>query len=175
MNAREMVVASFKQSQGYLSRSLEGLTQEDIAWRPNRECNSIAFILWHATRVEDFFVTRVIQRRTEIYEAEGWQGKLGTAARETGFGYTVEQIKTWPVPRLEDLIGYFNDVRSSTMAFLEQLPPERMLELARPERPPATLGSILSRVSTEVAMHTGQIDYLRGMRRGFVSTGVPGD
>jgi hypothetical protein len=171
MNAKEMAVASLNQSEGYLKRSLEGLTQEDAAWRPNDDCNSIAFILWHTARVEDFFISRVIQRKPEIYE--GWQEKLGTPARESGFGYTPEQLGAWPVPKLEDVVGYADAVRKSTLAFLDELPPEKMLELARPDRPPDTIGSVFSRVCTEVALHMGQIDYLRGIRRGFVDTAPP--
>jgi len=59
------------------------------------------------------------------------------------------------------------------MAYLEQLSPEKMLELARPDRPPDTIGSVLSRITTEIALHAGQIDYLRGQRRGFVDTAAP--
>jgi hypothetical protein len=169
MNASQMVVASLNQSQGYLKRSLEGLSQEDAAWRPRDDCNSIAFILWHATRVEDFFINRVIRRQKEIYEAQGWREKLGTPP-DSGYGYTAEQMVTWPVPPLEDLKGYAQAVRNSTLALLDELPPEKMLELARPDRPPDTIGGILSRVCTEIALHVGQIDYLRGQRRGFVGT-----
>ena len=78
MNAKEMVIASLKQTQGYLNRSLEGLNQEDIAWKSAEHCNSIAFILWHTTRVEDYFFTRVLQSKTALYEADGWMEKLGT-------------------------------------------------------------------------------------------------
>ena len=101
MEAKELVLASLEQSQGYLTKALDGLTQEEAAWRPNAECNSIAFILWHVTRVEDFFVNRVIQRGKELYEAEGWQEKLGTPVK--AYQYTLEELQAWPVPNLETL------------------------------------------------------------------------
>ena len=172
MDAKQMVITSLKQTQGYLNRSLEGLTQEDIAWKPGEHCNSIAFILWHATRVEDYFFTRVLQRKTALYEADGWMEKLGTPP-DSGYGYTVEQLQSWPVPKLEDLRGYADAVRQSTLAYLEQLTPEKMLELVRPDRPPDTIGGMLGRISTEIALHMGQIDYLRGLRCGFVATEAP--
>ena len=61
MDAKELVLKSLEQSQGYLDRVLDGLTQEEFAWCPSNECNNIAFILWHTARVEEFFVNRVIQ------------------------------------------------------------------------------------------------------------------
>ncbi|MBC8477004.1 MAG: DinB family protein [Dehalococcoidia bacterium] len=167
MNAREIIIASLNQSQGYLDRSLEGLTQEDAAWRPSDECNSIAFILWHFAQIEDFFVNRVIRKKPRLYD-EGWAGKLGTPADESGYGYTVEQLRAWPVPELEVLRAYAGAVRKNTLEFLEQLPVEKMLELARPDRPPDTIGGVMSRIATEIALHVGQIDYLRGQRCGFV-------
>ncbi len=172
MNAKEMVVFSLNQSRSYLDRSLEGLTQEDIAWKPADHCNSIAFILWHVTRVEDYFFTRVLQSKTALYEAEGWMEKLGTPL-DSGYGYTAEQLKSWPVPKLEDLRGYVDAVRQSSLAYIEQLTPENMLELVRPDRPPDTVGQILIRICTEIALHTGQIDYLRGLRSGSLTTEAP--
>jgi len=92
MDAKELILRFLEQSQEYLSKALEGLSQEELAWSPGPECNSIAFILWHTTRVEDFFVNRVIQREKELYEAQAWQDKLGTPLKVAQ--YTVEELGT---------------------------------------------------------------------------------
>ncbi len=169
MDAKEMVAASLKQSRAYLDRALDGLSQEDISWRPTEECNCIAFIAWHTARIEDFFITRVIRRQGEVYKTQGWQEKLGTPD-DSGFGYSVEQLKEWPVPKLADLVSYIDAVRTSTLSLLDELTSEKMLELARADRPPDTIGGVLSRVATETALHMGQIDYVRGIKLGFVTT-----
>ena len=173
MDARQMVQYSLNQSQSYLKRALEGLTQEDVSWAPADDSNNIAFIIWHMARVEDYFFTRVIQRRAEVYEEGGWAEKLGTPARETGFGYTPEQLAAWPVPKLQTLVKYTDAVRESTLALLENLTPEKMLEAVRPDRSPDTVGQLLARVSTELALHIGQIDYIAGMKRGAIKTEAP--
>lgn len=167
MTAKDVVLSSLEQSQGYLTRALDGLTQKEAAWSPGPECNSIAFTLWHITRVEDFFVNRVIQRQEELYEAEGWRQKLGTPAKDTGFQYNAEQLKAWPVPSIDTLRGYAGSVREKTMAFLKPLPPEKFAEVLRPDRSPDSIGSILGRISTEFALHIGQVTYLRGVQRGL--------
>ena len=46
----EHVLADY---QHRLLNALDGLTSEELAWRPSPEANSIAFIMWHVTRVED--------------------------------------------------------------------------------------------------------------------------
>jgi uncharacterized damage-inducible protein DinB len=167
MQLAEAMIKSLEQSQGYLSKALDGLTQEEAAWSPAAESNSMAFILWHVTRVEDFFVNRVIQRQVELYEAEGWREKLGTPAKITGFEYTLEQLRAWPVPKLEILRGYADSVRKSTLALLDSVAPERLSELARPDRSPDSIGDILCRITTEIALHVGQIAYIRGIQRGL--------
>ena len=165
MEAKELILRSLEQSQGYLTRALDGLTQEEVAWSPKAECNSIAFILWHIARVEDFFVNRVIQRENELYESGGWQEKLGTPVK--AYQYSAEELQAWQVPKLEDLREYFNSVREKTLAFLNSIPPEKLSEVPRPDRSPDSIGTTLSRISTEIAMHVGQIAYLRGMLRGL--------
>ncbi len=165
MEARKSILNSLEQSQGYLTEALDGLTQEEAAWSPGVECNSITFILWHLSRVEDFFVNRVIQRQKELYEAENWQEKLGTPVK--AYQYTVEELQAWPAPKLEVLREYANSVREKTLALIQSIPPEKLSELARPDRPPDTIGGILGRISTEIAMHVGQIAYLRGVQRGL--------
>jgi len=166
MDAKELILMSLEQSQEYLTKALDGLSQEEVAWSPGPECNSIAFILWHMTRVEDFFVNHVIRREKELYEAESWQDKLGTPLK--AFGYSVEELRAWPpLPPLEILLEYARSVREKTLALLRSMPADKLSELARPDRPPDTIGGILGRMSTELALHVGQIAYLRGVQRGL--------
>ncbi len=165
MDAKELILRSLEQSQEYLNKALEGLSQEEVAWSPGPECNSIAFILWHMTRVEDFFVNRVIQREKELYERETWQDKLGTPLKVAQ--YTAEELGAWPVPPLELLQAYAMAVRERTLGLLRSIPADKLSELARPDRPPDTIGAILGRMSTETALHVGQIAYLRGVQRGL--------
>ncbi|UCH51045.1 MAG: DinB family protein [Chloroflexota bacterium] len=165
MDAKELLLMSLKESHDYLTKTLDGLTQEESAWSPSPECNSISFILWHTTRVEDFFVNRVIRREKELYETKNWQEKLGTPTK--AYQYTVEELQAWPAPKLEVLIEYANSVRENTLAFLNSISLERLSEVPRPDRSPDSIGAMLGHVSTEIAMHVGQIAYLRGMKRGL--------
>ena len=165
MEAKEIILRSLNESWGYLADALEGLTKEEIAWAPIAECNSIAFILWHVIRAEDFWVNRVIQHTSDVYEAHGWRERLGTPADETGARYTKEQLQAWPIPKLENLRGYAQAVREKTLALLDSITHQKLLELPQPERPTETTGMLLAHLITEIAMHVGQIDYLRGVHR----------
>ncbi len=167
MEAKEMITLSLDQAQEYLDMALDGLTQEEAAWSPGPESNSIAFIFWHIARVEDFFVNRVIQRLGEVYSADGWVDKLGTPAKGTGFQYTLEQLRDWPVPKIEVLREYAGSVRGKTLSFIRDLAPEKLSEVPRPEQSPDSIGETLRHITTEIGLHIGQIYYLRGMQRGL--------
>jgi uncharacterized damage-inducible protein DinB len=165
MDAKEVLLRSLEESNRYLTKTLDGLTQQEATWSPSPECNSIAFILWHTTRVEDFFVNRVIRREKELYETKKWQEKLGTPAK--AYGYTVEELQSWPAPKLEVLREYANSVRENTLAFLNSIPREKLSEVPRPDRSPDSIGITLGHMTTEIALHVGQIAYLRGVQRGL--------
>jgi uncharacterized damage-inducible protein DinB len=166
MEAKEIIQASLDESWGYMTRALEGLTQEEIAWTPAPHSNSIAFVLWHLTKAEDFWVNCVIKRGSEIDTTEGWRGKLGTPD-DGGTGFSEEQLQAWPTPKLKDLQAYAQAVRKKTLAFVDSVTPEKLLEVPEPDRPGETVGGILAHLITEIALHVGQIDYLRGVQRGL--------
>lgn len=167
MEAKGVILWSLNRSKEYLTAALDGLTQKEFGWRPGPESNSIAFIMWHMTRVEDFFVNRVIQKQTEVYEAGGFRERMGTPPKDTGNSYAAEQILAWPTPPMEMMVAYGAAVRKTTFALLDTIAPAKLDEVLNPERSKESVGEMLSRVLTEAAHHTGQIAYLRGMQRGL--------
>ncbi len=165
MEYKEIILKSLGGDQQYLAKVLDGLTQEEVTWSPKPECNSIAWTLWHTTREEDYFVSCVIQDKKELYEAEGWQEKLGTPVKFRQ--YTVEELQAWSAPKLEDLKEYASSVRKKTLAFINSVPNEKLFEVPHPDSSPDSIGDILLHIRTEAAFHVGQIGYLRGMQRGL--------
>ena len=170
MEAKDLILKSLAESQGFLTRALDGLSREEVTWAPRAECNNIIFLLWHVIRVEDLWISRVMRQEKEIYEAEGWQEKLGTPAKESGYKYTLEQLQAWPVPELETLRGYAASVRKRTTAFLQSLTPEKLSEVIAFGTSSEMAGTILTHLITEIALHAGQMAYLRGIIRGMDST-----
>ena len=166
MEAKGIILASLNESKGYLYLALNDLPEGEMTWAPAPYCNSLAFILWHVTRVEDTIVNEIIKHGGTIYELQGWREKLGTP-EDWGTEYTEEQLQSWPTPRLEDLRGYARAVHRDTVAFLDSITPEDLLEIPQLDWPNRTAGVLLAHLITEIAMHVGQIDYLRGVHRGL--------
>ncbi len=169
METKDVILASLNESWGYLTRALDGLTQKEITWTPAPHSNSIGFLLWHVTRAEDFWVNAVIGGGSIIHETEGWRERLGTADDSGGTNYTEEQLRSWPTPKLADLLGYARAVREKTLAVVDTITAEKLPEVPRPKYLEDTVGSILAHLVTEIALHVGQIEYLRGVQRGLKS------
>jgi len=165
MKAKELILRSLEENHEYMAKALDGLTQEEVAWCPAEESNSIAFILWHTMLVEDIFINRVIQGGKEIHETEGWQEKLGTPAKAHQF--TREELQAWPVPKLEVLKEYANSVQERTLTFLKSITAEKLDEVPLPDTSPNSTGVMLGHLCNEIARHVGQIAYLRGIQRGL--------
>ncbi len=173
MDEKEIVKASLAESRDFVRWSVDGLTREEISSSPRPECNSIAFIVWHMTRAEDIWINRVILNEEEIYESGHWREKLGTPAGDSGFRYTVEQLQAWPVPEADLLTGYAGDVRQKTLEYLDSIPREKLTDKISFLGKSSPIGDIMAHMITEIALHAGQVAYLRGLLRGLESEPDP--
>lgn len=150
-------------------KAVDGLTNEELTWRPRPEANPIGFILWHQVRVEDAFVQGMIQQKPHLWVSEKWCQKLNLSEnpKDSGYGYTAEQVAAFAVPELEDLSGYAEAVRARTVEYLKGMPPDKFDEVIQTVFGELTIGQIFSLLLCEITQHIGQIAYLRGLQRGL--------
>ena len=167
MKVNDLIALSLEESTGYVSGALKGLSPAELAWRPKPHSNCIAFIMWHLTRGEDFWINGILLGEKQLYEADGWYKKFGTAPQDSGFGYDVAKLDAWPVPSLSLLQDYAAAVRAKTLAYLKTL---KAADLDQPRDfrfRKGTTGWALSHVVNELAEHSGQIGYIRGVMKGI--------
>jgi uncharacterized damage-inducible protein DinB len=160
-----------------LYRALDGLTDDELNWRPNRESNSIAFIMWHTTRVEDRWFQVFAQGKPDVWSRDVWHDKLGLREDERGFGYGVDELAAFPKLAGDDLRGCFEAVRAETAAYLDSLD-ESDLDIAPGRSPFGAPGSsnrfaeftirrMFRQVIGELMQHLGHMAFLRGLQRGL--------
>ena len=85
MALQEFIRESIETNWEWLERYLDGLTQEEIEYRPNDQCHSIGFILWHYGRALDMWTQSLARRQPQLYERE-WAERLGNEAGGDGRG-----------------------------------------------------------------------------------------
>lgn len=69
---------------------LEGLEEGHYRQIPPGQEHSIAWILWHLTRVEDLTMNLLVAGRGQVFEQEGWGAKIGSPIKHTGNGTGLE-------------------------------------------------------------------------------------
>ena len=143
---------------------LDGLGDDDLAHRVAPGANSIAWLVWHLTRVQDDHVAEVAGLQQVWIARDFVSGfDLPLEPDDIGYGHTAEQVGT--VRAGADLLREYHDAtHRQTLAYVGGLAPED-LDRVVDERwdPPVTLGVRLVSVINDDTQHVGQAAYLRGL------------
>lgn len=141
-----------------------GLSEDDLAWRPDSEANSIAWLVWHLTRVADDHVADVAGT-DQLWTSAGWYERFGLPfpAAAHGYGHTSAEVAAVRVSS-ELLAGYHDAVAEMVQTYVGTLTAADLDRIVD-ERwdPPVTLGVRLVSVIDDLAQHIGQAAYVRGM------------
>jgi hypothetical protein len=154
---------------------LKDITAQELSWQPGPNANSIGFIFWHVTRVEDRLVVHFAQGKPEVWLRDGWHQRWGIPTEVTGLEYPPEQVASFPVPALKEMQMYFETVRQETRTYLQTLDsigfencPART---PYPESSRAvaffrnyTVGQMFCQLIGEANQHLGQVAYIRGLQ-----------
>jgi hypothetical protein len=168
MDCKDLIVDALNRVDEDLRMSVEGLTAEQLAYRPAEHANSIAWLAWHLTRVEDDHVSE-LAGKPQAWIAEGWHERFGKRADagETGFGYGPAQVASIRPDGPEVLIDYFAAVRKRSLAYLETVSCADMDRVIDTRwDPPVTAGVRLVSVVNDCTQHVGQMAFLRGLIEG---------
>ena len=164
MRTSELLTDAIDRVREQVPGLVEGLDEDDLAWRPDPESNSIAWLLWHLTRIEDDHVAEVAGTG-QAWLDDAWMARfeLPLPAEDHGFGHSSEQVAAVRASG-ELLVGYHAAVAERASSYLATLT-DADLDRVVDERwdPPVTLGVRLVSVVCEVNQHVGQAAYVRGL------------
>jgi uncharacterized damage-inducible protein DinB len=161
----EIFSDSFGRIQEVVHEVVDGLTQEQLGFRPDGESNSIAWLVWHLARVQDDHIAGAADTE-QVWLTEGWEERFGLPLEPTATGYAhnADEVAAVAVESAELLTGYYDAVHAATLRFVDGL---KVADLDRVVdyrwTPPVTLGVRLVSVIGDDLQHAGQAAYLRGM------------
>ena len=163
MNTTLFISQSLIQAQVRLIASCNGLTQEQVLWRPTPHANNIGFNLWHLGRTEETIGQHLRGQKPELWESEGWHKRFGQPVEALDPGDKAG-LRDLPIPELGVLVDYLQAVHQRTLALVSELTQEGLDAAPDQARPHHTLAVSLRHLTTHKNNHHGQIDFIRGLQ-----------
>jgi DinB superfamily len=127
MDAVDFWLLRYETLHGFLVDDLtDSLTEAQLRGRPVPGVNTVAWLLWHAMRVEDVCINRFVTDRPQVLEG-GWLERMRVARRDVGTGMSDAQVDDLSARiELDALRGY---CRAVTRATLDAVTTLRSLDL----------------------------------------------
>lgn len=164
MTNADLLTDAFNRIRDLVHRAAGDLTIDVLAQRIAPDANTIAWLVWHLTRIQDDHIADAAGRE-QVWTAEGWVARVGLPFPEsaTGYGHRAEDVAAVRVES-DLLIGYHDAVHAQTIEFVRTLTDsdlDRIVDTAW--NPPVSLGVRLVSVISDDLQHAGQAAFVRGI------------
>lgn len=161
----EILTDAFTRVHEGLPEQLDGLTGEQLLWRPAPDANPIGWLAWHLARVQDDHLAGVGD--LEQVWTGGWSKRFALPYDEStiGYGQSSDEVGAFSVTDVALLTGYYADVHEMTLKVLQTLKTRADYERIVDERwdPPVTAAVRITSVIGDITQHLGQLAYVRGL------------
>jgi uncharacterized damage-inducible protein DinB len=169
MDGADLLADAFSRIRSTVHAAVEGLAAEQLVARLDPEANTIAWLVWHLTRVQDDHVADVAGSQ-QIWTAGGWVERFRLPFDVGAIGYGQSSEEVGRVRASAELLAAYQDaVHDATVDYLRTLADDDYARVVD-ERwdPPVTLSVRLVSVLNDTTQHVGQAAYVRGLldRRG---------
>jgi len=162
--SNELLADAFERVRDALYPAVSGLSRDELAYRPDPEANSIAWLVWHLTRIQDDHISG-LSGGPQVWTTQGWAERfaLPLDPADTGYGHGPDDVAS--VTAEADLLtGYFEDVHTATQDYLRTLTPSDLVRVVdRRWDPPVTAAVRLVSIIADDLQHVGQAAYVRGL------------
>jgi uncharacterized damage-inducible protein DinB len=143
----------------------DGLSADQLAHRVGDTANSIAWLLWHLTRVQDDHVADAAGVE-QVWTAQGWARKfdLPLDDGDIGYGHGPEQVAAVRVRSADLLLDYHDAVHRASVDYVKGLSDTDFARVVDERwEPPVTLAVRLVSVVSDDLQHAGQAAFARGL------------
>jgi hypothetical protein len=164
MSSNDLLVDAFDRIRDAVHPAVNGLSLEELTFRIDDGSNSIAWLVWHLTRIQDDYMAQ-LEGRKQVWLANGWFDRfdLPLDPGDTGYGHGPDDSAK-VVADASLLLGYFEDVHQRTMPFVQALGESDLSRVVdKSWDPPVTVSGRLVSVIADDLQHVGQAAYVRGV------------
>jgi Protein of unknown function (DUF664) len=164
MHSADLLVDAFGRIREVVHANVGGLTPEQLAFRIDPDANSIAWLVWHLTRIQDDHVADAAQTE-QVWTSQGWVERfaLPFGRLATGYGHRADEVAAVKASG-ELLASYHDAVHQRTTRFVRQLREGDLDRIVDGSwDPPVSLGVRLVSVIADDLQHAGQAAFVRGV------------
>jgi uncharacterized damage-inducible protein DinB len=165
MTSADLLADAFGRIREDVHWAVEGLDPDQLAYRIVGQANSIAWLVWHLTRVQDDHIADAAQI-SQLWTAHGWAERFGLPfpPSDTGYGHASGEVDAVKVESGQLLTDYHDAVHAQTIKYVQGLK-DADLDRIVDKRwdPPVTLGVRLISVIDDNTQHAGQAAFVRGI------------
>ena len=165
MHSRDLLKDAFTRIRELTHTAANGADQARLTYRPEPGANSIAWLIWHLTRIQDDHVSEIAGLE-QAWVTDGWAAKFGMAPdpKNDGRGHGPEQVGAISPDGPELLLAYQNAVSDRTFTYLDTVDADELDRIIDPSYdPPVSVGVRLVSVISDNIQHAGQARYLSGI------------
>ena len=164
MNHAAVLADAFGRIRELVHEILDDIAPHALTFRPDSEANTVAWLIWHLTRVQDDHVSGVAGS-DQVWTADGWEARFGLPFESSAIGYGQNAEEVAEVTASAELLRDYHDaVHARTVAYVESLSAADLDRVVDNHwDPPVTLGVRLVSVVSDDLQHAGQAAYVRGM------------
>jgi uncharacterized damage-inducible protein DinB len=164
VESSDLLLTAFDNVETVVRRALDGIDPALLTARIDPEANTVGWLVWHLTRVQDDHVAEVADR-AQAYTENGWADRFALPFDPSaiGYGFSSDDVAKTQVTDPQLLVDYHADVHARTAEFLRTLSADDLDRIVdRRWDPPVTLGVRLLSVIGDDLQHAGQAALLRG-------------
>lgn len=164
MSSAELLVDAFGRVREAVHQAVDGLSREDLAFRVDSDANSIAWLAWHLTRVQDDHVADAAGME-QVWTTGGWADRFDLPFDRMAHGYGMSSKEVAAVQADAELLTAYHDaVYEQTLRFVRGLTDADLPRIVdRRWDPPVTLAVRLVSVISDCLQHAGQAAFIRGI------------
>ena len=165
MTSIDLLTDAFGRVHDVVHNAVDNLTPGELAFRVDGTANSIAWLVWHLSRVTDDHIAEAAIQE-QVWIGDGWVDRFGLPfdPRATGYGHGGDDVAAVQVKSAELLTGYFDAVYEEALRFVQDLSPDDLGRVIdRSWDPPVTLAVRLVSIISDNLQHAGQAMFVRGI------------
>src|SRR3954467_6842555 len=142
MDAKDVLLDGFDRLPELVRGAVSGLTPDQLRRPPAPGANTVGWLVWHLTRVQDGHLAE-LRGAEQVYLSDGWAARFGRDAdpSDSGYGHSPDEVLAVRPENAEALIDYYTAVHERTVAYVGKLTGadlDRVVDEAWD--PPVTLG-----------------------------------